>query len=126
MSRKRVNNLHGRCAQDGSTLSPLPLRKIPRSAPSLPTTLPPSDAFVLVITRRVSCIPCVVSFASDLCVQSSFPLLVAQISDCLSTPFKTPLLHSMQPMDSTKSRLVSMGSHRLLMVKYTVFFSMCN
>ena len=36
---RKGNNLHRRCAQDGSTLSSLPLRKIPRSSPSLPATL---------------------------------------------------------------------------------------
>ena len=78
------------------------LRKIPRFAPSLPATLSSFGPFyhgyhnywtrsrsILTyanfLLRTISCIPCVV--ASDLCAQSSFPLLVAQISACLSTPF---------------------------------------
>ena len=68
----------------------------------------PSDTFIMVITitrlvlvpiyanvllRTISCIPCIVSFASDLCVQSFFPLPVVQISACflfVNTFFKIP------------------------------------
>ena len=93
---RKGNNLHRRCAQDGSTLSSLPLRKIPRSSPSLPATLSSFGHFYhgyhnystrsrsnirKLLLHTKSCIPCVV--ALDLCAQSSFPLLVAQISACL-------------------------------------------
>ena len=88
---------------------PFPEGKFLDTSPLYQLLFLPSDIFIMVITitrlvlvpiyvnvllRTISCIPCVVSFASDLCVQSFFPLPVAQISACLPTPFLTPGLEA--------------------------------
>lgn len=135
MPRKRGNNLRKRYAQVS-----LPRGKIPRSFPSLPATLSSfghfyhgyhnySTRFRTDIRKRSPTYDIVYSLCRIFCLRfmSTIFLSITCCSD-LSLFVNTFLkLQVWQPVDSKKSRLVSMGIHGLLMVKYTAFFGvMCH